>query len=308
MRLALPGSFGWMPGAAATANPHSRRVARLKLILPGIGLGLLLMIAIWPRLAPVLERMRMAVPAIDLRDARELRMLNPRYVGTDRQNRPFVVTAAVGRQSPDHQDLMSLDAPRAEMRLHTGVNAVVNADIGMYQAQAQMLDLSGHVVLTHDNGTQFTTQSARVDIAGNTATGHDFVEGHGPSGTVKGQGFEIRDRGDTIIFDGDSDAVLTGAKSAPSVSAQPPALPASVVATAARVEAEQRASAGVQPRAGNAVEPVKRGAAAAKAHPAVAKGANKPVAHAAAARTHGKTGSNKTSAKAAAKPATKKPS
>jgi hypothetical protein len=53
-------------------NPYSRRVALLKRTLPAIGVSLLLLIAVWPRLAPIWERMRFAFPAIDLREAREL--------------------------------------------------------------------------------------------------------------------------------------------------------------------------------------------------------------------------------------------
>ena len=39
-------------------------------------------------------------------------MVNPRYAGIDRLNRPYVVTAAVGRQMPDRNDLMSLEQPQ----------------------------------------------------------------------------------------------------------------------------------------------------------------------------------------------------
>ena len=75
-------------GAGRAGNRHSRRVALLKRVLPAIGLALLLLIAVWPRLAPLWERMRLAFPAIDLREARELRMVNPRYAGVDRLDRP----------------------------------------------------------------------------------------------------------------------------------------------------------------------------------------------------------------------------
>src|SRR5437868_884556 len=109
-------------GAAAAGNRHSRRVALLKWVLPAIGLALLLLIAMWPRLAPLWERMRMAFPAIDLREARQLRMVNPHYAGVDRLGRPFVVTAAIGRQVPDRQDLMSLEAPRADLEMHAGAS------------------------------------------------------------------------------------------------------------------------------------------------------------------------------------------
>src|ERR1051326_943472 len=57
-------------------DPYSRRVALLKRVLPALGIAMLLMIALWPRLAPLWERMRVSYPVIDLRDARELRMMS----------------------------------------------------------------------------------------------------------------------------------------------------------------------------------------------------------------------------------------
>jgi len=132
-----------MWSVAGVDNPYSRRVALLKRMLPAIGVFLLLLIAVWPQLAPIWERMRFAFPAIDLREARELRMLKPRYAGTDRLGRPYVVTAAVGHQVPDRQDLMSLEAPRAEMKSHGGAEVVITADTGVYQSQTQLLDLFG---------------------------------------------------------------------------------------------------------------------------------------------------------------------
>jgi lipopolysaccharide export system protein LptC len=227
--------------AVGADNPYSRRVAFLKRVLPAIGITLLLLIALWPRLAPLWERMRFAFPAIDLREARELRMLNPRYAGDDRLGRPYVVTASVGHQAPDRQDLMSLEAPRADMKSHGGADVVVTADTGVYQSQAQLLDLFGNVTLVHENGTRFTTGSARLDVAHNSAEGGDPVEGHGPSGDIKSQGFRIYDKGDEIIFTGASDMVLKGAKIIPAVT-QPPAVPRAVAATAARAEAQAKAA------------------------------------------------------------------
>ena len=86
-RLGLPHFPGAVRRAAsvvAVDRRHSRRVALLKRVLPAIGVSLLLLIAVWPRLVPLWERIRFSFPAIDLRDARELRMVNPRYAG----NRP----------------------------------------------------------------------------------------------------------------------------------------------------------------------------------------------------------------------------
>jgi lipopolysaccharide export system protein LptC len=225
--------------SAALGNRHSRRVALLKRVLPAIGLALLLLIAVWPRLAPLWERMRLIFPAIDLREARELRMINPRYSGADRLGRPFVVTAAVGRQVPDRQDLVSLETPQANLKTHRGADIVVTAATGIYQSQVQLLDLFGQVTLVHQDGTRFVTDSARVDVANNTAEGSDPIAGEGPSGNVKADGFRILDKGDTIIFTGKSDMLLTGAKPGTEKSA-PAALPAPIAATATRVAAQAK--------------------------------------------------------------------
>jgi len=229
----------WISLVSADLAPdqrHSRRVALLKRVLPAVGIFLMLLIAVWPRLTPLWERMRLAFPAIDLKEARELRMINPRYAGSDRLGRPYVVTAAAGRQVPDRQDLMSLEAPRADMKTHSGADIAVTAATGIYQSQAQLLDLFGKVTLTHQNGTSFVTDKARVDVANNTAEGSDPVVGHGPSGDLKAEGFRVVDRGDTILLTGRSDLLLRGARSG-AEKATPPDLPGPVAASAAQISA-----------------------------------------------------------------------
>ena len=258
---------------AGVENPYSRRVALLKRTLPTVGIFLLLLIAVWPRLTPLWERMRF--PAIDLREARELRMLNPRFAGTDRLGRPYVVTAAVGHQVPDRQDLMSLERARADLKSHSGADIVVTSDSGVYQSQSQLLDLFGHVTVTHENGTQFVTKTARLDNAHNAAQGDDPVEGHGPTGDIKSRGFRIYDKGDTVIFTGKSDATLKGAKMTTVNPAGPPTLPAAVAVTAARVEAQAKPASNPSRQHG-AAHPAKPDA---KSHAVTAKPADgKPVA------------------------------
>jgi lipopolysaccharide export system protein LptC len=255
---------------------HSRRVAVLKRVLPAIGLSLMLLVAVWPRLAPLLERIRFTLPAIDLREARELRMLNPRYLGTDRENRPFVVTAAVGQQVPDNANLMSLEKPKADLKAHDGATVVVTAATGIYQSQAQILDLFGSVKLVHQDGTEFTTDSARLNVANNSAQGDDPVEGHGPSGDVKAQGFRIYDKGDTLIFTGNADVVLKGAHQNPAAAAPPPAVPPKVAEQAAALETAARPELAAAAKAEAAKKPV---------HPAHTV-AHHPLPHRRAAAAH----------------------
>jgi lipopolysaccharide export system protein LptC len=249
-----PRSFGeWL--ANLPGNRYSRRVALLKLALPATGVGLLLLVAVWPRVAPLLDRMRFA--AIDLKEARELRMIDPRFAGIDKSNQPFVVTAAIGRQVPGRNDVVALEAPRADMKSHNGATIVVTANSGVYQTQSQFLDLFGNVTMVHENGTKLVTNSARIDAANNAAEGHEPVEGHGPQGDITADGFQVIDKGDIVIFTGRSNLLMKPAHNA-APTAQPAALPAPVADAAAQIVAKTTA---VPARPAAAATP------AARAHP-----------------------------------------
>lgn len=240
----------------AVDRRHTRRVAVLRRVLPAIGVSLLLLVAMWPRLVPLWERMRVSFPLIDLRDAQELRMVNPRYSGTDREGRPFVVTAASARQIPDRQELVSLQAPVAEIRLRNGANVHATASNAVYQSQTGMLDLFGDVTVTHPDGTRFVTQTARVNTPQNAAEGGDPVAGHGPAGEIKAQGFRIIDKGETIIFTGRADMLLNGAGKV-AANRAPPALPETVTLLASQAAAEAQPAPSISRSAASARLPVK---------------------------------------------------
>ena len=54
---------------------YSRRVRFLKRMLPAIGLTLLLLVSVWPKLHPLLQQVRLAFNAIDLREVGSPRAL-----------------------------------------------------------------------------------------------------------------------------------------------------------------------------------------------------------------------------------------
>jgi lipopolysaccharide export system protein LptC len=186
-------------------NPgYSRFVSLAKRILPAIALVLLVLVAAWPRLQEALERVHFAPPQIDLREAQDVRMVRARYSGIDRQHRPFIITATVARQNPSANDIVALEQPKGDMTTTSGSAVAVTARTGIYQPQAQLLDLFGDVRLVQDKGNEFRTGSAHVDMANGAAEGHEPIEGEGPFGHASGQGFRILEHGDVIIFTGQS--------------------------------------------------------------------------------------------------------
>jgi lipopolysaccharide export system protein LptC len=195
---------------------HSRFVATAKRLLPLIAVGLLALVAVWPRLDLNLGHLG-ALPRVDPRLAHDLRMLHARYTGVDRDNRPFILTADAAEQmSGDINDLVGLEGPKADFTSTGGGWVEVSAYTGTYEPQSQILNLFGNVALYADRGDEFHTDSARVDLVHNTAESNDHVTGQGPFGHVTAQGLRVLDRGATVIFTGHADLVLeSGAKAAP---------------------------------------------------------------------------------------------
>jgi lipopolysaccharide export system protein LptC len=187
---------------AALSPGYSRFVNLAKRIFPAIALVLLLLIAVWPRLQEAIERVHFAPPQLDLREAQDVRMVEARYTGVDRQHRPFVITADVARQNPSANDIVALEQPKGDLNTASGSAVQITARTGIYQPQTQLLDLFGDVQLHQDKGNVFRTGSAHIDMANGTADGHEAIEGEGPFGHISGQGFRVLDHGDVIVFTG----------------------------------------------------------------------------------------------------------
>lgn len=186
----------------ALSPGYSRFVNLAKRVFPAIALVLLLLVAVWPRLQEAIERVHFAPPQLDLREAQDVRMVQARYTGLDRQHRPFVITANVARQNPSANDIVALEQPKGDLTTASGSAIQINARTGIYQPQTQLLDLFGDVQLHQDKGNVFRTGSAHIDMANGTAVGHEPIEGEGPFGHISGQGFRVLDHGDVMVFTG----------------------------------------------------------------------------------------------------------
>ena len=166
----------WGSRSRAVSRPsrrYTRFVSAMKLLLPAVAVGLLLLVAAWPSIEAQLVRFAAILPRLDLRDATDLRMVNARFSGLDKQNRPYTVTAETARQMPNKDDLIALEGPKADITLQSGAWVAVTSDTGVYQQTAQVLDLLGQVHVFHDAGIEFVTDAARVFVQQGTAEGTD---------------------------------------------------------------------------------------------------------------------------------------
>ncbi len=200
-------------GAPSDAPPEqalgrSRRIAYLKLMLPAAALLIVSLILAWPQIVRDDNRVRFGAGRINPDEAETLRMTNARYVGTDNQDRPYVVTATRATRESAHAASTDLESPKADMTTSSGAWVALTARTGVYHNVARRLDLAGDVSLFHDGGTEFRTARAQVDLGAGAASGNDPVEGQGPTAAITADGFRLYDRGALIIFTGKAHLVL----------------------------------------------------------------------------------------------------
>jgi lipopolysaccharide export system protein LptC len=195
-------------GPRRHARWYSRFVGAMKVLLPLIALVLIALVVLWPHLKTEDLSFRIGFAALNLSEATDPAMINPRYVGTDKEEQPYTITADLARRMSDDSGRVELEMPKADITLEDGTWLVLTAQTGLYDRHAKTLDLTGKVNLYHDAGYEFLTSAAKIDLAKSIAYGTRPVHGQGPFGQLNAEGFRMTEKGNTIHFTGKSKLVL----------------------------------------------------------------------------------------------------
>ena len=182
---------------------YSRFVSFMKLGLPISALLLVVLVLAWPRLQGGTESFQISFADIGEDEGGTTGMLKARFVGTDGENRPYVITAATASQSNSSGDIITLNMLQADMTLGSGTWVTMTADKGMYYRIADRLELVGPVDVFSDLGYEFHTGDATVELSSNTVASRHPVQGQGPFGVLSAQSFRIVDKGRKMFFEGD---------------------------------------------------------------------------------------------------------
>lgn len=195
----------------AVGRRYSRFVGIMKIALPLAALCLMAVIVAWPTLRDQEQPM---VEALE-KQPDALQVTAPVLVGTDREDRPYSIAADRANQGPEGPHIVELTRPEGEIATPSGTRISLNADLGRFDRDSKQLHLMGDVRLSSDDGHHFATDDAYVDMDTQSAWGDEPVQGEGPAGKIEAEGFRIEDNGATVIFTGQSRAVLTGAATEP---------------------------------------------------------------------------------------------
>ena len=184
------------------AHGYSRFVHMMKYLLPAMAIVLVALVAAWPHLKTKDSSFRIGFSALKARETGDPSMINARYVGSDKNDQLYSVTADLVRNAMKDAATVELVMPKADITLEDGTWLVLTAETGVFSRAAKTLELAGAVNLFHDSGYEFRTERVTIDLDNGSAVGTEPVEGQGPFGDLGGEGFVLREKGKTIIFTG----------------------------------------------------------------------------------------------------------
>lgn len=175
---------------------RSRRIRRLRIILPALIGGVFLV------LAGYLAAALLAAPRTrPVETATPIQLVNPRFIGQDRKGRAFTLTARTATRDPADYDRVLLDQPVLVLRRDPEEPIRVSALKGDYNESDHLLKLEGDVRL---NGGEisFLTGASTFDTALGELAGDGAIQGVGSLGEINAKSYGVYDRGDRLVFGG----------------------------------------------------------------------------------------------------------
>jgi lipopolysaccharide export system protein LptC len=192
-----------MPMPRGKARAHSRFVRFLRVLLP------LLMIAVIGLLTTLVVQHAVRRQAAAHQDASTpIRMTNPHFFGRDNQGRAFTLGAHEAARDERSLQVVLLQFPSLIMDVGGLHPSNLTADSGVYHEDSRMLLLRGHVRGANAVGEKFATDQALVNTKTGMVQGPQALAAQTSQGTVKSNGYDVFNKGQTVVFKGGVHAQL----------------------------------------------------------------------------------------------------
>ena len=187
---------------------YGRLVGWLKVLLPTLAVVLLALLALWPYLEQESREVGDRLTGAGKLVSEHLEVSEARYSGTGEDGQRYTVTAESVQQASIDATMVEFTEPRADINLSDGSWALITARTGTLNRDTQILELRSAVNLFHDQGYEFLSESATLDLMSGSAYGFDPVTGQGPFGYLEAEGFQIIDRGAQVQLTGHARVII----------------------------------------------------------------------------------------------------
>ncbi|MFC5991439.1 LPS export ABC transporter periplasmic protein LptC [Limoniibacter endophyticus] len=184
----------------AKAQSHSRRVQRLKIILPALavllgGTFLAYTYAVTPD-AP------QTVNVVDSATSDgKLVMANPTLNGFTQENLPYLLTAARAIQDPAALDIITLEDVNARIPMDADVSARITAAKGIFNRTENSLTVPSPIIVETSDGKRAELQDASIDIRGGALSTSSPVAISMEGANLTANSMQISENGKIILFE-----------------------------------------------------------------------------------------------------------
>lgn len=144
---------------------------------------------------------------------KSVRMTAPKVTGFDRKAQAYQINAESARQDEDEPHIVHMEKVIADLKLKTSSDVVrVTADRGIYDNDAETLQLDGNVIVTSTSGYTANLERASVWMKEGRMASDRPVMVTAPAGTIVANGLEMTGDGASIRFLNRATMVFRGDK------------------------------------------------------------------------------------------------
>jgi lipopolysaccharide export system protein LptC len=128
-------------------------------------------------------------------------MTAPRFYGVTRTGRSFVITGREGQRNPTG-DGVRISDPVIDLSQGAEGERRLTAKSGVYTALAHNLLLEGDVRMIDASGSELASDRAVINTQTGEVSGQTGLKASSGVGQVTSKSYDIRDRGDRLVFKG----------------------------------------------------------------------------------------------------------
>jgi lipopolysaccharide export system protein LptC len=186
---------------ALNALRYSRFVAVMKRALPISAAALIAAVIAYSLIPRQSDKLSLTSERMG-RIENDLAMLKPRLSGVDQKGNPFVITADAAIQDHANVRRAMLKNVQADLTLDKDRWLNATAAKGFVDMDKSALALTGGISVYSDDGYELHTARADVDLKKGRFHGPVEVTGHGPSGTLRADTFDVDRINNQIVLQG----------------------------------------------------------------------------------------------------------
>jgi lipopolysaccharide export system protein LptC len=131
-----------------------------------------------------------------------LRMENPRFTGSMKDGRAFLIVATAAVRDKVDPNKVALESPKLTRGYGSDNPTQIVARLGNYDESGGALLLTGDVEIQNGDGYAFKTEKAVIDTRTGEVMGDSAVRGAASGNQVQADSYSVTDKGDRVIFKG----------------------------------------------------------------------------------------------------------